>query len=122
MPVPEVRIEEVGGNPENENVEAELMEEIPGVAMAAKMAEAHGLEPQNLKEAMRSPDWLRWQEAMVEEKTALEKFGTWRLKKPPPNMNIIGCHWMFIMKRNASGAIVHYHACLVAQGFSQVYY
>jgi hypothetical protein len=38
---------------------------------------------------MRSPDWLRWQEVMVEERMVLEMFGTWRLEKPPPNANII---------------------------------
>jgi Reverse transcriptase (RNA-dependent DNA polymerase) len=120
MPVPEARIEEVDDDTETENVEGELMEGIPGVAMSAKMAEAHDLEPQNLKEVMRSPDWPRWQEVMVEERMVLETFGTWRLKKLPPNMNIIGCHWTFVVKCNASGVIVRYHTCLIAQGFSQV--
>jgi hypothetical protein len=45
MPVPEARIEEVDDDTETENVEGELMEEIPGVVMSAKMVEAHGLEP-----------------------------------------------------------------------------
>ena len=81
---------------------------MPGVMMAAKMAEAHGLEPQNLKEAMRSPDWPRWQEAMEAEKATLELFGTWRLDKPPPKANIVRCCWTFVMKCDAAGAIAHY--------------
>jgi hypothetical protein len=83
MPIPETRIEGLDDAAETEDLEGQLVEEIPGIVMAAKMAEAHRLEPQNLKEAMRSPDWPRWQEAMEVEKTALESFGTWRLEKPP---------------------------------------
>jgi Reverse transcriptase (RNA-dependent DNA polymerase) len=119
MPVPEARIKEVDDDAETENTEGELVEEVPGVAMAAKMADAHGLEPQNLKEAMRSPDWPIWQEAM-EEKTALQSFGTWRLEKLLLNANIVGCRWTFVVKRDAAGAITSYRARLVAQGFSQV--
>jgi hypothetical protein len=59
MPIPEARIEEVDEETETENIEGELVEEIPGVAMAAKMVEAHGLEPQNLKEVMRGRDGRR---------------------------------------------------------------
>jgi len=50
----------------------------------------------------------------------LEKFGTWRLEKPPPNVNIVKCHWTFVVKCNTAGAIACYYACLVAQGFSQI--
>jgi Reverse transcriptase (RNA-dependent DNA polymerase) len=57
---------------------------------------------------------------MEVEKAALEKFGTQCLEKPPPNTNIVGCHWTFIIKRDAAGAITCYHAQLLAQGFSQV--
>jgi Reverse transcriptase (RNA-dependent DNA polymerase) len=89
-------------------------------SMAAKMAEAHGMEPRNLVEAKRSPNWPRWQEAMDVEQTVLEKFGTWHLEKLPPNANIVGCHWTFVIKQDAAGTIVCYHACLVAQGFSQI--
>ena len=54
MPIPEARIKEVDDEVETKNLEGELVEEIH-VVMAAKMAEAHGLEPQNVKEVMRSP-------------------------------------------------------------------
>ena len=96
MTVPEATIKEV--NNVNANGQGELVEEIPGVAMAAKMAKAHRLEPRNLVEAKRGPDWPRWQEAMEVECQVLKKFGTWNLEKPPPNTNIIGCHWTFIVK------------------------
>jgi Reverse transcriptase (RNA-dependent DNA polymerase) len=57
---------------------------------------------------------------MEVEKTTLEKFGTWHLEKPPPNMNIVGCRWTFVIKRDAAGTITRYRARLVTQGFSQV--
>jgi len=95
MVIPEATIEEVPDN-ESTNDQGELMEEIPSIAMAAKMAEAHGMELRNLVEAKRSPDWTKWQEAMEVECQVLEKFGTWHLEKPPPNMNIVGCHWTFV--------------------------
>jgi len=96
MTVPEATIKEVDNK--NLNGQGELVEEIPSVAMAAKMAEAHGLEPRNLAEAKRGPDWPRWQEAMEVEHQVLKKFRTWHLEKPPPKMNIIGCCWTFIVK------------------------
>ena len=37
----------------------------------------------------------------------------------PANRNIVGCLYTFRIKRNKSGEVVKYKACLVAQGFSQ---
>jgi hypothetical protein len=50
MNIPKATIEEVADDV-NANDQGELVEEIPGVAMAAKMAEAHGMEPRNLADA-----------------------------------------------------------------------
>ena len=36
-------------------------------------------------------------------------------------MNIVGCQWVFRIKRDASGKILKYRARLVAQGFTQLY-
>jgi hypothetical protein len=47
--IPEATIEATEG--ENAKDQGELMEEIPSVVMAAKMAEAHGMDPRNLEEA-----------------------------------------------------------------------
>ena len=47
--IPEVMIKAAEG--ENSNDQRELMEEISGVVMAAKMAEAHGMDLRNLEEA-----------------------------------------------------------------------
>lgn len=97
-----------------------LEEEVDGIAMAAKMSDAHGLEPRTINEAKRSPNWPQWQEAIEAERFALESHGTWRLEEPPSGTNVVGCRWVFVVKRDASGAINRYRARLVAQGFSQI--
>ena len=50
---------------------------------------------------------------------ALLKNQTWSLVPPSLNQNIVGCKWVFRIKRNADGSIKRYKACLVAKGFHQ---
>ena len=45
---------------------------------------------------------------------------TWEVVDIPKNMNIVGSKWVFKAKKDSSGNVVRYKACLVAQGFSQV--
>ena len=54
-----------------------------------------------------------------EEYNALISNGTWSLVPPPPNQHIIGCKWVFKMKRTSNGSIDRYKARLVAKGFNQ---
>jgi hypothetical protein len=58
-------------------LEEELMDLDEELAMVVMMAEVEGLDPMSLAEAKCRPDWLDWQEAMVEELTALKKANTW---------------------------------------------
>lgn len=69
------------------------------------------VEPTCVSEALTHP---QWHAAMSEEFTALLKHGT-----PPPNANIIGCKWVFLIKRKPDGSIDKYKARLVAKGFHQ---
>ena len=50
----------------------------------------------------------------------LKNTDTWELVEPPENINIIGSKWVYKVKKDAAGNIVHYKARLVAQGFFQV--
>ena len=109
-----------GREVEEERAVEDLLEEIGAVAMAAQMAEAEGLDPRSLAEAKRRLEWPRWEEAMEEELHALEAHKTWRLKRPPPNANVVSCRWVFHAKKDASGNVYRYRARLVARGFSQV--
>ena len=44
---------------------------------------------------------------------------TWDLVELPEGKNVVGCKWVFKIKRNADGTVSRYKARLVAQGYSQ---
>jgi len=50
----------------------------------------------------------------------LEDAGTWELVDLPAGANLVGSKWVFWVKKDAAGQVVHFKAHLVAQGFSQV--
>ena len=89
-------------------------------AMVAEMSEAEGLEPHSLAEAKHGPDWLFWEKVIFEELKTLEDAGTWELIDLPAGANLVGSKWVFQVKKDAAGQVIHFKACLVAQGFSQV--
>ncbi|VVA39357.1 PREDICTED: Retrovirus-related Pol poly from, partial [Prunus dulcis] len=60
-----------------------------------------------------------WNHAMVDEFQALEKQHTWTLVPYQPFMNIVGCKWVFKLKKNTEGSISRHKARLVAKGFHQ---
>lgn len=74
------------------------------------------IEPSIVAQALSIP---HWRNAMTNEFTALQRHDTWELVPPPPNANIIGCKWVFRIKRNPDGSIEKYKARLVAKGFHQ---
>jgi Reverse transcriptase (RNA-dependent DNA polymerase) len=76
-------------------------------------------EPRTLKEAERRPDWPKWQEAVSEKISRLERFGMWELVTPPSNAKIVGCRWVFRLKHNANGDIDKHRGRVVAKGFTQ---
>ena len=90
------------------------------VALVVDTADSEALEPRNLAEAKRRPDWPLWEQAIREELDTLRTAGTWRLEQAPPGANVISSKWVFKAKKDASGKVVRYKARLVAQGFSQV--
>uniref|UniRef100_A0A2N9ETF7 Reverse transcriptase Ty1/copia-type domain-containing protein n=1 Tax=Fagus sylvatica TaxID=28930 RepID=A0A2N9ETF7_FAGSY len=73
-------------------------------------------EPSCFTEASKSAEWRA---AMATEFTALLKNSTWTLVPPKPNTNVVGCKWVFHIKRDAAGTIERYKARLVAKGFHQ---
>jgi hypothetical protein len=50
---------------------------------------------------------------------ALLSNGTWTLVPPTSDMNVVGCKWVFRLKRKADGSIDRHKARLVAKGFHQ---
>ena len=76
-------------------------------------------EPNNIKEAYNGPNAMQWKNATNEEYNSLMKNHTWDLVELPKGQNIVGCKWIFKVKRNADGSVERYTARLLAQGFSQ---
>lgn len=76
-------------------------------------------EPKSMDEAMSRPDAQKWKIAADSEFQSLQKNQTWELVNLPPNKNLVGCKWLFKLKRDSEGKVDRYKARLVAQGYSQ---
>ena len=50
---------------------------------------------------------------MTEEYTALLRNRNWSLVPTSLSMNVIGCRWVYKIKRNADGTIEHYKVVVV---------
>jgi len=74
------------------------------------------IEPTSFTTANQSAEWRA---AMNQEFNALLQNGTWTLVPRHPNMNLIGCKWVYKIKRKSYGTIDRYKARLVAKGFHQ---
>jgi hypothetical protein len=74
------------------------------------------LEPTTVTAALTDS---RWREAISSELTALMRHNTWQLVPPPTDCNIIGCKWVFRVKRHANGSVDRFKARLVSKGFNQ---
>ncbi|BBG93014.1 transposable element gene, partial [Prunus dulcis] len=60
-----------------------------------------------------------WRHAMTEEINALLKNHTWSWVPSSLSQNLVGCKWVFRIKRHSNGSIEHYKSRLVAKGFHQ---
>ncbi|KAG8488866.1 hypothetical protein CXB51_016760 [Gossypium anomalum] len=74
-------------------------------------------EPVSIDEALAHPDWKL---AVQAEYDALLTNSTWELSPLPPGRKVIGCKWLFKVKKNPDGTIERRKARLVAKGCSQV--
>ena len=89
-------------------------------AMATVIEGMEGSMP-TFEEAKKRPDWPKWQEAIRKELDSLEKMGTWRMVKRPPDTNVVDTKWVLKIKKNSAGEIDKYKARLIARGFTQIY-
>lgn len=74
------------------------------------------IEPTCPSNAVKIPEWKA---AMSDEFNALMTSGTWSLVPSSSSHNVIGCKWVFRIKRNPDGSVARYKARLVAKGFHQ---
>jgi hypothetical protein len=56
---------------------------------------------------------------MREEIKALHAQGTWDLVSLSPAKNLVGCKWVYRIKKNTDGSIARHKARFVAKGFSE---
>jgi len=87
---------------------------------AAETADIEALKPRTLTEAKHRPDWPSWKKAIKEELATLKATSTWRVEEALPRANIIGSKWVLKVKKDATGNVVCYKACLITQGRSQI--
>jgi len=85
-------------------------------ALSAACSDPMSLEPTSFTQASK---YSHWQAAMQDEYAALMQNHTWSLVPASSHMNIVGCKWVFKVKRKADGSVDRYKARLVAKGFNQ---
>jgi len=88
--------------------------------VAANIQDAAG-DPKTVAEARSRHDWPDWKSAMNREMASLNRALTWTTVPRQPGTNLVGCKWIFRLKRKADGSIDKYKARLVARGFTQIY-
>jgi hypothetical protein len=79
--------------------------------------------PANYSEAISSPASELWQRAMVEEIAAHTANGTWdviHIENMPLDSVLVGCRWVYAIKRDPKGNIERFKARLVGKGYMQV--
>lgn len=81
-----------------------------------QMADLTQIEPSSYKSTMKIPVWFV---AMKEKLEALYSQKTWTLVPLPSQKNLVGCKWIFKIKRNVDGTIARHKARLVVKGFRQ---
>uniref|UniRef100_A0A2N9HHK9 Reverse transcriptase Ty1/copia-type domain-containing protein n=1 Tax=Fagus sylvatica TaxID=28930 RepID=A0A2N9HHK9_FAGSY len=87
---------------------------IPRAILVA--ADSTTIEPTCYTRAVKSPEWCT---TMNLEFDALLKSNTWILVSQSKARNLVGCKWVFRIKRKADGSIKRHKVRLVAKGFHQ---
>lgn len=67
-------------------------------------------EPKTIEKALKRKDKDDWEKALDEEYRSLITNKTWKLVKPPEDAKILGCKWVFKLKRDEEGKIARYKA------------
>nr|CCA21616.1 putative polyprotein [Albugo laibachii Nc14] len=75
--------------------------------------------PGTYEEALQHGDAVQWRKAIASELKSLNEMKTWILVDRPYGQKLIGCKWVFAIKRDGHGSIQRYKARLVAQGLRQ---
>jgi hypothetical protein len=82
----------------------------------ALLAESALIEPAYFSTTVKVNEWRT---SMQVEFNALLKNQTWTLVPSSAANNVVGCKWIFKLKRKADGTIEHHKAMFVDKGFHQ---
>ena len=67
-------------------------------------------EPSCFQEAIDCAENAKWKMEMKEEMDSLEKNETWNLVELPKDRKVVGCKWVFKLKKSVDGKIERYKA------------
>lgn len=73
-------------------------------------------EPKSITAALKHP---HWNSSVSDEMTNIHMLRTWTLVPQTPDMNVLGCRWVFKIQYNPDGTIKKFKAWLVAKGYDQ---
>ena len=76
-------------------------------------------DPVSRAEAMASEHREEWLAAEQDELKSIAEHGVWTLVDPVPGMNVLGCKFVYKLKRHPDGTVDKFKVRLVAQGFKQ---
>jgi hypothetical protein len=76
-------------------------------------------DPTSYEEVMRSPHSSKWREAMEDEMRSMSANQVWKLEDIPKGVKIVGCKWVYKIKRDSKGNTDRFKARFVAKGFTQ---
>jgi hypothetical protein len=76
-------------------------------------------DPTSYEEAMRSPHSSKWREAMEDEMRSTSANQVWKLEEIPKGAKIVGCKWVYKIKRDCKGNIDRFNVRLMVKGFTQ---
>jgi hypothetical protein len=74
--------------------------------------------PATIEQALESDQRVQWQAAIDSELNSIKMNEVWTLV-PRTNQRVIGCRWLFKVKRNSENQPIRYKARLVAKGYTQ---
>ena len=92
---------------------------IEKLELIAASSQLSARPPSTHVEALAGVNGLDWLSSMRDELGAMSEFGVWRLVPEPPGAQVVGCKWVFALKRDKHGFVRRLKSRLVLKGYAQ---
>jgi hypothetical protein len=76
-------------------------------------------EPSCYQEAMKVSESVKWKKSMKEELDSLERNKTWDLVELPKDRKVVGCKWVYKLKKGVDDKVERYKEIPVEKRYSQ---